>query len=70
MRFETWVGSCGMTRSEVARRIGVSPAMIHMVLCGKKRFSPEKARRVVALTNGQVSLEEILFPERCKASGE
>ena len=71
MLFHEWVETSGLSRTEIAAGIGVTPAMVHSVIHGERRFSPENARKVVDLSGGKVTLEELLFPKDAqKASNE
>ena len=70
MTLNDWLKKEGITQAELARRMGVVDMTVSGVMTGRRRFSPENARKVVEVTNGEVTLEEILFPDDFKnASG-
>jgi DNA-binding transcriptional regulator YdaS (Cro superfamily) len=59
-----FVKQSGRTQVEIAKTIGVSPAMITEVLMGRKRFGADNAAKIVEVSKGSVTLEELLWPEK------
>lgn len=62
MLLSEWLDQSGCSQAKLAKQIGVSQQMVCGVLHGQRRFSPEVARKVVELSEGTVTLEELLFP--------
>jgi hypothetical protein len=49
-------------RIEFADLIGTSYGYLRLLVCNVRRPSPELAARISAATNGEVTIEELLFP--------
>jgi DNA-binding transcriptional regulator YdaS (Cro superfamily) len=62
-----WMHHQRMSQSALAKEVGISQQMVSLVLAGTRRFSPEVARRIVRISEGAVSLEELLFANRPQA---
>jgi len=70
VRLHEFVSEYRVTQVELARRLGVSQSYISEVLATERgeagargrRPSPELAARIVEVTGGRVTLEEVLFP--------
>lgn len=58
-RLAQWLRLTGRTRTSFAREIGEEPKWIARICQGKRQPSPEIARKIVAATNGEVTLEDI-----------
>ena len=54
----------GVSRSELARRLGVSPAYITKVLRGNVNFTLDSMVRLVRAAGGEVSLQVAPKPQR------
>ena len=63
MRLSEYLKLKDLSQTDFAESIGISPQMVTEVLKGRKRFSPDVAKKVVDCTAGKVSLEELLFPD-------
>lgn len=50
-------------QTEFAKRVGVSRVHLGEILRGRRRPSISLARRIEHSTSGEVSKEELLFPE-------
>lgn len=59
MTIPEWLKATKTTQSELARKLGVSPAMVTMVLSGKRLFHPAVGRRLVEITRGKVTYFEL-----------
>ena len=46
-----------------AKDVGVSPAFITYIIQGKKRPSPEVAKKIEEVTHGMVTRMELLYPK-------
>lgn len=69
MKVDRWIKKIGWTPAVFARQLGIShQAATKIVHGGRPR--PENARKIIELSGGQVSWEDIYFPKLKKASGE
>lgn len=53
-----------MSHCEFAKLIGVSNTYLSQVINGKKRMHPNRALEIEKLTEGKVTRDEVLFPEK------
>lgn len=49
-----------LTLVELAARVGSSQAMLSRIECGEREASVPLLRRLVAVTNGEVTIDEII----------
>ena len=63
MKLKKYLSQCSIKKSHFADLIGVSPAFITYILQGKKRPSPEVAKKIEEVTHGTVSRIELLYPK-------
>jgi transcriptional regulator with XRE-family HTH domain len=62
---QSYLARHDITQAEFGKRIGLKQSTISDVLNGRNRFSPEAARRVEIITQGEVTLDQLLFgPKR------
>jgi DNA-binding transcriptional regulator YdaS (Cro superfamily) len=52
-----------MTKAELARRCDISPEYVTQLSQGLRRPSPDLAAKISAVTGGQVSVKDLLYPE-------
>lgn len=57
---EAYMMKHGLTQEQVAQRSGLSKAMLNQINSGKRRPSPETAKRIEAATDGEVSATSLL----------
>lgn len=67
MGIEEYLSKYGMTKRGFARRLGVTESNLHKILSGKSYPTAKTAQKIVKLTNGEVTFED-LFKE--KENGE
>ncbi len=60
-----WMKSNGVTQVKLAELSGVRQSFISGFLAGKKGFGKHTAAKIVKTTKGRVTLEELLFPDKC-----
>lgn len=70
MKLETYKKLHGLTDKEVAGIAGVDPSMIRKIRCGERRPSPSVAAKISAATGGQVTVEDLLYPEGLPAGAK
>ncbi len=63
MKLKKYLDKCSIKNSHFAKRVGVSPAFITYILQGKKRPSPEVAKKIEEATHGMVTRMELLYPK-------
>jgi DNA-binding transcriptional regulator YdaS (Cro superfamily) len=51
------------SRAEFARILGTTKNYVNVLACGSSRPSPSLALRIEQATDGQVTRDELLFPE-------
>jgi transcriptional regulator with XRE-family HTH domain len=69
MKVERWIKKIGWTPAVLARQLGVShQAATKIVRGGHPR--PKNAQRIIELSNGQVSWDDLYNPKLKKVSGE
>jgi len=64
MLLADWMVEQDITQTRMAEIIGVRQSYISEYLAGKKGMGKKTAARIVKATNGAVTLEELLFPEK------
>ena len=62
MKLKKYLDRCSIKKSHFANIIGVSPAFITYIIQGKKRPSPEVAKKIEEVTHGVVNRMELLYP--------
>jgi plasmid maintenance system antidote protein VapI len=55
-------------QKDFAKKVGCSQAHISVICAKKRRPSPDMAIKMVEATAGEVSLTDLLFPDREKAA--
>lgn len=63
MKIEEYLSKYGMTKSGFAKRLGITPSNLHKIIAGSSYPTAKLAQRIVKLTNGEVTFED-LFKER------
>ncbi len=53
-----------ISHSAFAKLIGISNSHFSLILNGKQRMHPNTALKIEQLTNGLVTRDEVLFPEK------
>ena len=66
MWIDEWIFKEGITKAEFARRVGISRVYLTSIISGRKRGSPDVAKRIRDMTNGEVTFEDILLGDRTK----
>jgi transcriptional regulator with XRE-family HTH domain len=61
--FETIKTNRGFTDRQMAELFGVSVEFIRKLRSGHRRPSPDMAARISAATGGEVTIEELLYPD-------
>jgi len=62
MNLKSWQRKNKITNTQLARLVGIDQSSICHYHAGRRRPSPEVALRIEEVTEGEVSLREILFP--------
>ena len=63
MTLAQWIKETGRTQKWVAAQIGVGPERVNRIVQGHaKCVSPRVALAIHKLTDGEVSIEEAIFP--------
>lgn len=63
MKLEAWKEKHQLKNCDLAGKFGVDQSYITYLLQGKRRASPELAKRIEYETNGEVTRMEMLYPE-------
>lgn len=63
MKLSEYLKSKNMTGQQFADVVGCGQPMISLMTNGERRPSPELALRIEQVTNGAVTLRELLFPQ-------
>jgi plasmid maintenance system antidote protein VapI len=63
MRLAEFLKLKNISQTDFAEAVGTSPQMMTEVIKGRKRFSPDMAKKIVDYSGGKISLEELLFPD-------
>jgi DNA-binding transcriptional regulator YdaS (Cro superfamily) len=53
----------GLPQIKIASDLGLSPSYLSEVMTGKKKVTPDIARRIEEYTNGEVTRLEVLYPQ-------
>lgn len=61
MTLKEWMDAIRIAPKELAPKVGVSESMVRAVLYGQKEFSPKVARKVIEVSLGRVTWDE-LYP--------
>lgn len=61
MKLKKYRTIMGLTQQQLAKKIGVVVSHINMIEGGSRRPSPSLAKKIVKITDGAVTLEELLF---------
>lgn len=63
MNLREWLFRKKKTVTDLAKEINVSRTHLNLISNGIRTPSPELAKRIEQATNGEVTKEELLFPE-------
>ena len=66
MDLKTYLTENGIKQRHIAEKCGVADSTIGNILKGKYKPSPNLARKIERVTEGAVTLEELLFPDEAK----
>lgn len=58
MEFSEWIQERGYTHSYIADRLGVSAPFVTMLIHGQRTPSLATLKKITALTNGDVTLDD------------
>ena len=64
MQLAEWMDEKNITQTKMAEMAEVQQSYISEYLAGKKGMGKDTAARIVEVTEGVVSLEELLFPKK------
>lgn len=64
MKLKEWIGKKRGRAAQLARDVGVTPGHISMAAARIRRPSPEVAERIERATSDEVTVMELLFPDR------
>ena len=64
MWIDEWLFKEGMSQTEFAVKVGITREYLGRIILGHVRGSPDVAKKIQEMTNGEVTLEEILFGDR------
>lgn len=53
-----------LTSTDFAKKLGMNRSYFSRILCGRCRTTPTVALQIEILTEGSVSTDEVLFPEK------
>ena len=67
MNLKLWQLKNKVTDTQLSRLVGIHQSMICHYHAGRRRPSPEVALRIEEATGGEVTLREILFPDKREA---
>ena len=59
MGIEEYLSKYGMTKRSFCKRLGVTESNLHKILSGKSYPTAKTAQKIVALTNGEVTFEDL-----------
>jgi DNA-binding transcriptional regulator YdaS (Cro superfamily) len=62
MNLFDWKEIKNFSNNDLAEMIGVDPSYISHIKAGRRRPSPEVSKRIEEITNGDVTVLEMLFP--------
>jgi predicted XRE-type DNA-binding protein len=60
MTLVEWMEKNKVSKTELARRIGVTVPMVYHVLSGKKEFGKANMMKIVEITKGKVTLKDLI----------
>jgi len=63
MKLKEYLKTHKLSQRKLATMLGVSQEHISQILCGKKNPSIQLIKRIETVTNGKVSVSELLHPE-------
>lgn len=63
MSLKAWMEAIDISPKELAPKIGVGESMVRAVLYGQKEFSPRIARKVIEVSLGRVTWDDLYPPE-------
>jgi DNA-binding transcriptional regulator YdaS (Cro superfamily) len=63
MKLDEYLFRSKISKKDFALKIGVSREHIHAMISGKRQPSPKLAKKIQDATKGEVTKEELLFPE-------
>ena len=63
MRLDQYIEKHGITKTEMAKRLNITPTHCFSILKMVQAPSRQLAERIFEVTNGEVSKAEAIFPE-------
>ena len=60
MHFKSWIEKNGQTQGQIAHRLGVTRPYISMIAAGKKKPSWSVAARILEITQGEVTANDLI----------
>jgi len=66
MKLNEWLEANNNNRAQFCRDLGISRAHLYRILNGENSPGPKLAEKIEKATDGQVTVMELLFPERFK----
>ena len=67
MTLSEYIGEVGITTITLAVKLGVSQPFVSQLATGRRRPSPEVAKRISEATGGKVTVMELLYPKEADA---
>jgi DNA-binding transcriptional regulator YdaS (Cro superfamily) len=64
MELREWLFRKKITQTKLAKEVGVSKQYMYLVCSNKHRVSSKLALKIEKFTNGEVTAEELVFPEK------
>jgi DNA-binding transcriptional regulator YdaS (Cro superfamily) len=62
MTLQSWIRIMGIRQKEMAESLNLSPSYLSEIITGKKKVTPDIARRIEEYSHGEVSRLEVLYP--------
>lgn len=63
MHLREYLFRAKINQTEFAKKVGVSRTHFSLIVLGRKRPSPELAKRIIDETGGRVTYDELFFPQ-------
>lgn len=70
-QLEAYIKKHKMKQADFGRRVGVTQGMVWQWIHGKRAVGPVRAHRIVAATNGEITLHDLrpdVFPRQRQAA--
>ena len=68
MRLKEYLTENGISQRDFSKRVNIHYMYLNMVLVNKRRPSPDLADRIEKATDGEVTVMELLYPDREKVA--